>query len=65
MDDRELGEQLIVDRERYRPHPNVTHLVVVVFDYDNNLRNPRGLEQDLQREHSHADLTVTVKIVDR
>jgi hypothetical protein len=64
MSDRELGEQLIVDREKYKAHPHVTHLLVIVFDYDNNLRNPRALEQDLQREHSHPDLTVTVTIVD-
>ena len=65
LNDTTLGQELIVDRERYKDHPSVTHLVVLVFDYDNHLRNPRGIETDLQREHSHSDLTVTVKIVDR
>jgi REase_DpnII-MboI len=65
LKDKDLGEELLVDRERYNQHPNVTHLIVIVFDYENRLKNPRGIEADLQREHSHPDLTVTVKIIDR
>lgn len=65
MTDAEVGQQLLVDRERYGTHEGVTHLVVLVFDHDGCLRNPRGMESDLQREHSHPDLTVTVRIVDR
>lgn len=65
MTDSDLGEQLIIDRERYKTHREVTHLIVLVFDHDGHIRNPRGLESDLQRDHSHPDLTVTVRIVDR
>lgn len=65
MSDAEVGQQLLIDRERYQTHKDVTHLVVLVFDHDGHLRNPRGLESDLQREHSHPDLTVTVRIIDR
>ena len=65
MGDAKLGEQLLVDRERYEKNPEVSHLVVLVFDHEGHLRNPRGLESDLQREHSHPDLTVTVRIIDR
>lgn len=65
MSDSDVGEQLIVDRERYKTHKDVTHLIVLVFDHEGHLRNPRGLESDLQRDHSHPDLTVTVRIIDR
>ena len=65
MADSTVGEQLIIDRERYQTHKDVTHLIVLVFDHDGHLRNPRGLESDLQRDHSHPDLTVTVRIIDR
>jgi DpnII restriction endonuclease len=64
MDDSELGSQLLIDRERYNKHPDVTHLIVLVFDRENNIRNPRGIESDLQRKHSHPDLTVTVRVID-
>ena len=65
MNDSDVGEQLTIDRERYKQHPDVTHLICLVFDHDGMLRNPRGLEKDLHREHSHPDLTVTVRIYDR
>jgi hypothetical protein len=63
--DKDLGAELLVDRERYKNHHSVTHLIVIVFDYENYLKNPRGIESDLQREHSHPELTVSVKIIDR
>ena len=65
MTDANVGEQLLVDRERYKTHRDVRHLIALVFDHDGLLDDPRGLETDLQREHSHPDLTVTVRIVDR
>lgn len=61
----ELGEQVMIDRQRYRAHPSVTGLVVLVFDHQGLLHNPRGLEKDLQTRYSDADLTVTVRIYDR
>jgi hypothetical protein len=63
--DADLGEQLIVDRDRYSSHPSVTHLICLVFDYDGQLRNPRALEEDLRRATSTADIAVTVRIYDR
>lgn len=65
LKDKDLGEQIIVDRERYGTHPDVTHLMILVFDHSGLLRSPRALEKDLQREHSSPDLTVTVRIYDR
>jgi hypothetical protein len=64
MSPRELGDQLMVDRGRYKAHPEVGHLVCIVFDYEGHIRNPRGVEQDLE---SGADesVAVSVKIVDR
>ena len=61
----DLGEELIVDRDRYAQHPAVKHLVCVVIDHDGRLANPRGLEADLMRKSSIEGLSVTVRIVDR
>lgn len=60
-----LGNELIVDREKYQAHPSVGHLVCIVFDYDGRLRNPRGLEQDLGQQESASSIATTVRIVDR
>lgn len=65
MKDKDLGGELLIDRERYLKHEAVQHLVVLVFDHEGRLRNPRGLESDLKRDQSHPDLTVTVRIIDR
>lgn len=65
MTDSKVGEQLIIDRDRYKAHKDVTHMIALVFDHSGILRNPRGLEADLKRDVSDPDLTVTVRILDR
>lgn len=60
-----LGEQIIVDRDRYLPHPSVTHLICLVFDHDGHIRNPRALEDDLRQKASTTDIAVTIRIYDR
>jgi len=65
LDDKKLGEELLVDRERYAQRDGVRHLVCLVFDHAGLLRNPRGLESDLSRETSSDRIAVTVKILDR
>jgi len=65
MTSKSLGEELVVDRERYAAKPGVRHLLCLVFDHDGKLRNPRGLEADISREASEAGFAVTVRIYDR
>lgn len=48
--EREVGEQLIVDIEKYRKHPNCKTLVCFVYDPNELIRNPSGLEADLTRD---------------
>lgn len=65
MSAKSLGEELIVDRERYAANTRVRHLICLVFDHEGRLRNPRGLEGDLSRETSSEGFAVTVRIYDR
>ncbi|MBA2764434.1 MAG: hypothetical protein H0U42_07070 [Thermoleophilaceae bacterium] len=44
---KEIGEQLIIDIERYRSHPDCAALLAVVYDPDQRIVNRRGLEADL------------------
>ncbi|GAA4347908.1 PD-(D/E)XK nuclease domain-containing protein [Angustibacter luteus] len=60
-----LGEELIVDRDRYQSRQEIQHLICLVFDHDGQLDNPRGLERDLSREASLESFAVTVRIYDR
>ncbi len=62
---KKIGEELIVDAQRYAAHPDVRHLVCLVIDHDGRLANPRGLENDLEKEATGDGLAVSVSIIDR
>ncbi|WP_150462942.1 PD-(D/E)XK nuclease domain-containing protein [Nesterenkonia ebinurensis] len=42
-----LGEELLVDAGRYPKHPECSAIVALVYDPDQRIENPRGLEGDL------------------
>lgn len=63
MSGKDLGDQLIIDIDRYKRHPDVRHLVCLVFDREGHIHNPRGLEHDLSTPRE--GLAVTVRIIDR
>jgi hypothetical protein len=44
---KELGEELIIDMERYRSHPDCAALLAIVYDPDQRIVNVRTLEADL------------------
>jgi len=44
---KEAGSQLAIDKDHYRIHPDVTHLICFVYDPDGRIKNPRGFEKDL------------------
>lgn len=57
---REVGEQLIIDIERYSAHPECKTLVCFVYDPDMLIANPRGLERDLTRVREGLDVRILV-----
>ncbi len=61
LKDKEVGEQLILDVAHYKNHPNCTELFCFVYDPENRIKNPRGLESDLSKL-SDQDLKVIVFI---
>jgi hypothetical protein len=60
MSDKEVGNQLIEDTQRYQTHPDCKVLICFVYDPDGRISNPRGLERDLSRQYD--GLTVEVLI---
>lgn len=55
-----IGEQLIIDISRYAAHPNCKALYCLVFDPNNHIANPAGLENDLTKKHAELDVHVVV-----
>lgn len=58
---REVGEELIIDIAKYKSHPDCSALVCFVYDPDGRIKNPAGVESDLE-SMSSSELTVKVFI---
>jgi hypothetical protein len=59
---KDLGEQLLVDIAKYKSHPSCRNIFCVVYDPDDIIKNPRGVENDLNAQ-STPEITVRVLIV--
>ncbi len=49
--DKELGDQLIIDVDRYKAHPDCKKLICFVYDPEGRVTNPAGLINDLNTQH--------------
>lgn len=58
--DKELGDQLIIDVERYKAHPDCQRLICFVYDVEGRIGNPNGLMADLNNQHE-GFATVIIK----
>lgn len=58
--DKELGEQLIIDKERYKSHHNCKTLICFVYDPDELIVNPDGLASDLTEENEEMNVFVVI-----
>ena len=50
LQDKQVGEQLIVDIERYKSHPNCKKLLCFIYDPEERISNPKGIENDLTKK---------------
>lgn len=60
---KELGDQLIIDIARYKSHPDCKTLVCFVYDPEERILNPTGIENDLTS--NNVELNVIVKIIQK
>lgn len=57
---KELGEQLIVDTERYQSHPDCKQLICFVYDPEGHIVNPVGIENDLSKTVDNINVSVFI-----
>lgn len=57
---RELGDELVIDTQRYRSHPDCKRLLCFVYDPDGWVANPRGFEKDLSRKESNFEIKAVI-----
>lgn len=61
LKDKEVGDQLIIDIANYQKHPNCKKLYCFVYDKDEIIRNPRGLEKDLEMASSEIAIKAFIR----
>ena len=49
--DKEVGDQLIIDVDRYKGHPDCEKLICFVYDPEGRIGNPNGIMDDLNTRH--------------
>lgn len=55
-----LGDQLIIDIERYQAHPDCKMLLCFIYDPEGRLASPEALELDLSKPHGNIEVKVIV-----
>lgn len=60
LDAKRLGEELIIDMAHYRNHHDCQALICFVYDPENRIANPAGLESDLSRPDPALAVSVII-----
>jgi len=57
---KEVGDQLLIDIQRYKTHPDCKTLFCFVYDPDGRISNPRGIENDLNKTYNGLPVKVLI-----
>jgi hypothetical protein len=57
---KEVGEQLIIDTQKYQAHPDCKTLICFVYDPEGKIANPRGIEKDLSKDFNGLPVSVFI-----
>lgn len=58
---KKLGEELMIDSQRYQVHPDCKRIICFVYDPDGFIANPRGIENDLSKETNGIPVSVFIR----
>ena len=57
-----IGDELIIDIEHYRRHPECKRLWCVIYDPDHSITNTEGLRNDLEGNRSAKDGDIVTRV---
>jgi REase_DpnII-MboI len=60
LKDKDIGEQLLIDMKRYSQNQDCETLICFVYDPDQLILNPYGLENDLSGQHDRIEVKVII-----
>lgn len=61
LSDKELGKQLIEDKERYKAHPDCKKLICFTYDPESRILNPKGIQNDLNKLENDFEVQIIIK----
>jgi hypothetical protein len=61
LDDKELGKQLIEDKEKYKAHPDCKKLICFTYDPEGRIINPKGIQNDLNKQEPEFEVEIIIK----
>lgn len=60
LNDKKVGDELLIDWGRYSKHPDCRGIFALVYDPERRLQNPSGLQSDLSKEQGNPATRVLV-----
>jgi len=57
---KQIREQLIIDKAYYKNHPDCKKLYCFIYDPEGKIKNPRGFERDLSEKVNDFETKVLV-----
>ena len=61
LDAKKLADELIVDIARYKEHPDCKTLICFLYDPEERIKNPRGIESDLTQKIDEMSVIVLIR----
>ena len=61
LSDKELGKQLIEDKNKYKAHPDCNKLICFTYDPEGRISNPNGIQNDLNENDSEFKVEIIIK----
>lgn len=61
LKEKEIADQLIIDIDRYKVHPDCDSLFCFIYDPEARISNPIGLENDLSRNDNGFEVSIRIR----
>ena len=58
---KKLGEELMIDSQRYQAHPDCKRIICFVYDPEGFIANPKGIENDLSKDTNGIPVSVFIR----
>ena len=60
LNTKQIGDELLIDIQRYKAHPDCKKLICFTYDPEGRISNPIGLSKDLSKTIDNLEVLVTI-----